>query len=138
MANEAKLKFDGVLLLVLLSLFGGVAFAAKSANDIVAFSPKIGVLVDFVSHAGVAGELLFSVADDPNLNENPETGLTSFPFVLPPKMLGDPNIGAAGVVVWPNIDGLAMKENIKAVEKYYVYFENSDLLSVPNELFVCP
>lgn len=94
----------------MLLLFGGVAFDAKSANDNVVFSPKIGVLVVFVSDAGVAGELLFSVAEDPNLNENPVVGLTSVPFVLPPKMLGDPNCGAVDVVVWPNIDGFAMKK----------------------------
>lgn len=109
MANEAKLKLDDVLFVLV--LFGGVAFDAKSANDNVAFSPKIGVLVVFVSDDGVAGELLFSVAEHPNLNENPELGLTSVPFVLPPKMLGDPNCGAVVVAVWPNIDGFAMREN---------------------------
>lgn len=65
----------------------------------------------FVSDAGVAGELLFSVAADPNLNENPELELRPVPFVLPPNMLADPNCGAVVVFVWPNIDGFAVKEN---------------------------
>lgn len=112
MANVAKLKFDDVLF-VLLLLFGGVSFDAKSPNDNIAFSPNIGVLVVFVSDDCVAGELLFSIADGPILNENPEFGLISVPvpFMLPPKIFGDPNCGAVAIVVWPNIDGFAVCVN---------------------------
>lgn len=111
-------------MLFVLLLFGGVAFVATSTNDNVAFSPKMGVLVVFVSDAGVAGELLFSVADDPNLNKNPELGLASVPFVLPPKMLGDPNCGAAVVAVWPNIDGFA----IRGINHLIVLNENRNII----------